>query len=97
MATEGAVHLPVAVEALRPLVAEVVQEALAQLEAARAALGHKLAWSEPEAAALVSLRPHQLRDARLRGEVTASGRGPGRKILYTREDLLAYLTRRRSE
>jgi hypothetical protein len=82
-------------DALRPLVQTVVEEVLSQLEQARAALpADRLAFSEPEAAALLGLRPHQLRDERLRHRIAAST-GPGQKILYTRDDLLAYLASRR--
>lgn len=54
----------------------------------------KLAYREREAAELLSLNEHQLRDERRRGRITAS-MGPGGIILYTRDDLLAYLTSRR--
>lgn len=87
-----ALHLDA--EALKPLVALVVAEALAQLDAARAALDGKLAFPEAEAARLLSLEPHQLRDERRRKRISASV-GPGRKILYRRDDLIAYLTDRR--
>jgi hypothetical protein len=80
--------------ALEPLIAVVVRQAIAQLEQGREVLPEKLAFSEAEAARLLSLRQHQLRDARLRGEIEASV-GPGRKILYSRSDLLNYLTSRR--
>jgi hypothetical protein len=80
--------------ALQPLIAAVVQDTLARLEAERARLNGKLAYGEPEAAALLSLEPHQLRDERRRGRITASV-GPGRKILYLREDLMQYLLTRR--
>jgi hypothetical protein len=89
----AALTLQLGGEALVPLVRQVVQEALAQLEAARAALPDKLAYGEAEAAALLSLQPHQLRDERLRGRIKASV-GPGRRILYTRAQLLEYLARR---
>lgn len=83
-------------DSLRALVREVVREVVEQLGRDRAALpGGRLAWSEPEAAALLSLRPHQLRDERLRGRLQASV-GPGRKVLYSREDLLGYLSARRT-
>jgi Helix-turn-helix domain len=83
-------------DALKPLVELVVAEALAQLDAARAALDGKMAYPEAEAAALLSLQPHQLRDERRRGRIAASI-GPGRKVLYRREDLVAYLMGRRWE
>jgi hypothetical protein len=81
-------------EALRPRIAQCVREAFLALDAERASLDGKLAYSESEAAALLSLHPHQLRDERRRGRVEASV-GPGMKLLYTRQDLLTYLSRRR--
>jgi hypothetical protein len=42
----------------------------------------------------VSLLPHQLRDERYRGNIQAS-QVAGRRIRYTRKDLLDYLARRR--
>lgn len=81
-------------DVLRPLISAVIAETLAALEKDRAALPDKLAYSEGEAARLLSLHSHQLRDARLRGEIEASV-GPCRKILYTREQLLTYLANRR--
>jgi hypothetical protein len=87
--------LAVDANALTPLIAAVVEATLVRIDAARAALpADKIAFSEPEAARLLSLHPHQLRDARLRGEIEASV-GPGRKILYSRGDLEKYLTSRR--
>lgn len=89
-----AVQVSLEPSALTPLIAAVVEATLLRVEEARSALPEKIAFSEPEAARLLSLHPHQLRDARLRGEIEASV-GPGRKILYSRADLLAYLARRR--
>jgi hypothetical protein len=77
---------------LRPLVEEIVALALAQLRDQEQQIT-KLAIGEEEAARLLSLAPHQLRDERLRGNIAASV-GPGRKILYSRTELLAYLARR---
>jgi len=79
---------------LTPLIRAVVRETLAAVEADQGALPARLAFGEAEAAALLGLHPHQLRDERLRGRIKASV-GPGRKILYSRSDLLAYLTGRR--
>lgn len=81
---------------LRPLVATIVTEALAQLRTDEAALGDKLAFDEREAARLLGLEPHQLRDERLRGRIAAS-QIVGRRIRYRRDDLLTYLTRHRTE
>jgi hypothetical protein len=92
----GAAPLSLAIdaEALRPLVREIVAEVLAELHAAEAAAGGKLAYGESEAAALLSMQPHQLRDCRLRGEIGASV-GPNRTVLYRKEDLAGYLAGRR--
>jgi hypothetical protein len=92
MPDEKGLSLSLPPELLRPLVRQVVEETIARLEQARAALpADRLAYTEPEAAALLGLRVHQLRDERLRGNVKASV-GPGRKILYDRNELLAYLS-----
>jgi hypothetical protein len=88
------VNVQLDAEALAPLVRLIVEQTLAALEENRAALSGKLAYGELEAAALLSLAPHQLRDERLRGRLQASV-GPGRKILYCRDDLLDYLRQRR--
>lgn len=92
--TAAGLSLQLAPDALEPLIRRVVEETLARLEEDRARLGDRLAYSEAEAAALLALEPHQLRDERRRGRVTASV-GPGRKILYSREDLTRYLLSRR--
>jgi hypothetical protein len=90
------VSLSFDVELLRPLIAAVVAETIAQLDADRAKLGDRAAFSEGEAAALLGLRIHQLRDERRRKRI-GHGMGPGGRILYTRNDLLDYLARRRVE
>jgi hypothetical protein len=76
--------------ALRPLIAAVVQQVLEALEKERAQVGDRLAYSEPEAARLLGLHPHQLRDERLRGRIGAS-QIVGKRIRYSRQDLLDYL------
>jgi hypothetical protein len=81
---------------LEPLLRQVVTETVTQLEADRARLNDKLAYSEPEAARLLGLKPHQLRDARLAGKIQCS-QITGRRIRYTREDLLHYLATNRWE
>ncbi len=88
-----AVHLSFSDADLQPLVEQIINATLAQLQTDQAALGDKLAFTEPEAAALLSLKPHQLRDARLRGEIT--GCRVGKRILYERDELLRFLRRRR--
>jgi helix-turn-helix protein len=87
--------LHVDTEALRPLVREIVAEVLDRLEGDRAKLSAgRLAYSEEEAARLLGLEPHVLRDERRRGRIGASSI-VGRRIRYTHDDLLAYLESRR--
>lgn len=81
---------------LEKLIQHTVQETVARLEANRNILDDKIAYNEAEAASLLSLEPHQLRDERRRGRIGASV-GPGRKILYSKADLLTYLASRRWE
>jgi hypothetical protein len=84
-------------EALKPLVRTVAVELLAELRRAEAAVpADRLCYSEPEAARLLGLEPHQLRDERLRGRIIAS-KVVGSRIRYQRSDLLGYLAERRVE
>jgi hypothetical protein len=92
MVTNG-ISLQLDAEVLRPVIEQVVAETLARLEQVRATLPDRLAYGEPEAAALLSLAAHQLRDERLRGRIAASI-GPGGRILYSRSALVAYLASR---
>ncbi len=78
---------------LQPLVQSVVAEVLDRLEEERARLNGRLAYTEPEAAALVGVKPHVLRDCRRRGEL--QGAKVGSKIVYTRADLLEFLERQK--
>lgn len=80
---------------LRPLIQAVVQETLAANAAVSAKLDGRLAFTEPEAAALLGVRSHVLRDARLRGKIEAST--VGKRIVYTRQQLQDYLDRQRWE
>lgn len=81
---------------LRPLIEAVIVETIARLRDDEAQLGDVLAFDEPTAARMLSLKPHQLRDERLRGRITASVIVGGR-IRYLRGDLLTYLQRKRTE
>ena len=83
-------------DALRPVIEAAVAETMARIRNDETALGDRLAFSEQEAARLLSLESHQLRDERLRGRIAAS-RCVGRRIRYRREDLIAYLARHRTE
>jgi hypothetical protein len=77
-------------------VTTIVERVLARLEAAKEALPEKMAFSEAEAARLLGLNSHQLRDERLRGRISAS-RVVGNKVRYLHADLVGYLTRNRTE
>lgn len=81
-------------EELRPLVRGIVEQTLGELEEAKSLLNGKLAVSEAEAAALLSLNTWQLRDLRLAGKINHS-RIVGGRIRYTSADLIEYLQRNR--
>ena len=72
--------------ALRRLIEATVEVTVERIEADRARLKSRLAYTEPEAAALLGVRPHVLRDARLRGEITATR--IGKRVAYERGELL---------
>jgi len=74
---------------------ELAREVVEMMAAANAQLGQadRLAFTEPEAAALCGIRSHVLRDARRRGEV--AGCLVGKRILYERAELLGWLASRR--
>lgn len=76
---------------LRPLVQLIIGELLAELSPRLSNLNDRLAFTQPEAAALIGVTPATLRDARLRGEITGSK--VGKKIVYSRDELAAFLTR----
>ncbi len=76
-------------EDFRSLVRIVVAEVFAQTEADREKLDGRLGYTEPEAAALLGVARHTLRDCRLRGEISA--RLVGRRYIYSRESLLRFL------
>ncbi|WP_397569045.1 helix-turn-helix domain-containing protein [Schlesneria sp. T3-172] len=83
-------------ESFAPVIAAVVAETIAAIQTDEERLGDQIAFSEQKAARLVDMEPHQLRDERLRGRIGAS-QIVGRRIRYTRSDLLQYLARNRSE
>jgi hypothetical protein len=83
-------NLQVAPDDLRPLVQTIVAETLQAIRDNAATLdGARLAYSEPEAAAALGVKPHVLRDARLRGEILPTKCGG--RIAYERSELLRYL------
>ena len=93
MPTDG-LHLSIDPAALRPLIGEVVRQTIAAVEADRARLDDRLCYSEEEAARLLGLEPHVLRDERRRRRIRAS-QIVGQRIRYSREDLIGYLAGRR--
>jgi len=80
-------------DALRPLVHLAVAEVLSRMEEERAKFNGRLAYTEPEAAVLLGVKPHVLRDCRRRGEL--QGAKVGSKIVYTRADLVGFLERQK--
>src|SRR5690349_11439931 len=81
--------------ALRPLIRLLVREAIEYLHA-NGFHGDRIAYSEQEAASLLGMVYHRLRDERRRGRISHS-RGPKRSVLYQRSDLVEYLLRTRTE
>ena len=71
------------------LVTKVVAKVLAEREATDTKFGNRLAFTEPEAAALIGVQPHTLRDCRLRGELVGSK--VGKRVMYSRDTLLKFL------
>jgi hypothetical protein len=82
------------VDALRPLISAAVEETMRRIKEAEATLGDRLAYPEAEAAALIGIHSHQLRDERLRGRISAS-RIVGKRVVYTRDDLIRYVMAQR--
>jgi hypothetical protein len=92
-----AVNLTFDPETLRPLIKAVVAEVVSQMESDKAKIDNgRLVFTEEEAAAMLQLQPHCLRDERRRGKIGCS-RVVGRRLRYTKQDLLDYLRGRRIE
>lgn len=88
--------MPVAMDALRPLIKAVVVETLAEVEQDRQRIpADRLAFTEAEAAAMLGLNYHQLRD--MRKEDGIAHTRIGKKIRYTPDDLHAILRKSRTE
>ena len=87
-------HLEFDPEDLQRLIAPIVAEVLGQTDQAQQRLGNgRLAYSEAEAAGLLGIARHSLRDSRLRGELV--GTKIGNRIFYEHAELLSYLARQR--
>jgi len=83
------VRLDLSPDDLRPIVEAVVAEVLKHQAELDAKLGERLGYSEGEAAGLLGMAPHRLRDCRLRGEIHA--KLIGRSYVYSRAALLKFL------
>src|SRR5262245_18486101 len=84
---------------LRTLNQQAVEETLRRLEEARSSAPDRrdrLAYPEAEAAALLGLAQHVLRDERRRGRIAAT-KVVGGRVRYTRQDLIDYLMASRRE
>ena len=84
-------HLNLNPEELKP----IVQAVVAQLHELLEDNDDRIAFSEEEAAAMLGVPATTLRDERLRGRV--KGSNVGRKIRYTRQQILDYLASREWE
>jgi len=80
------------VDDLTPLIQRIAAEVVAELS--RTLPGDdRMAYSEPEAADMLGLRPHVLADERRRGRI-GYARIVGGRIRYTRDHLTRYLAQR---
>ena len=82
-------------ESLRPLIEMVVQQMLSEMGTIASKLDGRLSFPEAEAAELLGVERHVLRDARLRGEIEAAK--VGKRVVYTPMQLREYLGRQRWE
>ena len=79
-------------EEIEQLIESAVTKAVAAtLDINPTLTSNRLAYSEPEAASLLGVNPHVIRDVRLRGEICATR--VGGRLAYTRDDLCSYLER----
>lgn len=90
-----AVQISIDPVALGSLIETVVEQTVHRLEEARKRLpDEQLCFTEAQAAEILGLQKHQLRDARMRGEIQPSYVVCG-KISYSRQDLLDFLAGQR--
>ena len=84
-------------ESVHPVLQLLSESLLEQLkEQVRQEEPERLGYTEPEAAVMLGMKAHQLRDERLRGRVECY-RVTGNGVRYSRQHLLDYLTRDKSE
>src|SRR5262245_51869805 len=88
-------------ESLRPLLRQMAAELLEELSSRRLPTEQpssggdgvvRLAFSEAEAAAMLGVATHVLREQRRLGRIECC-RGPGRRIMYRRDQIENYLRR----
>jgi len=75
---------------IHPIIEIAVSETLRQIEGNEAKMVDRIAFPEDEAARLLGVNRHVLRDCRLRGEI--EGSKVGKRIVYTRDQLVKFLT-----
>lgn len=92
----GMVSINFSESELRPLVRSVVAEVMAEINQLQNGREGQVAYTEAEAANMLGLKQHQLRDRRLAGKISFT-RIVGRRIRYTLPDLMAYLSENREE
>jgi hypothetical protein len=77
------------IDGLRPVIEAAVKQVLSELSGTPLASG-QIAFTEAQAAAALGIPKHQLRDARLRGDVRATVYPKMKQIMYSRRALLAF-------
>ena len=88
---------PADLESLRPLLSEIVRDAVAGLATKQPATNDEpRVYTESQAAELLQLQKHNLREARKAGKI-AFTRTVGRRIAYTKQDIDDFLKRERVE
>ena len=75
---------------LRPIIEQVVTETLARVDDDRPG-DDRLAYTESEAAAMIGLEQHVLREQRRLGRIEPCAVRPGRRVLYTPASIRAFL------
>ena len=74
---------------LQPLIEATVRATLDQVADENAKFNGRLAFSEAEAASLLGVKVHVLRDARLRNEIKA--KKVGKSFRYSRNQLVRFM------
>ena len=74
---------------LAPIIEAAVRETLAAVESEQARLNGALSYSETQAAEILGVPKHSLRDLRLAGKI--EGRRLGRRVVYCRASLIRLL------